>query len=429
MTLASGTLVGRYEILELVRGGRLSEVYRARDTSIGRSVAVKVLPGSLSADPVWLARFEQEARAAGQIDHPGILSIHDVGVHEGRPYIVSEWLEGETFRQRLAGAGIFWRKAAAYASQIAEGVAAAHEKGIVHRDLKPENLFLTKDGRVKILDLGLARAMSPSFAVPGDGSTTAAATATEPGEILGTVGYMSPEQVRGQPADARSDIFSFGAILYETLAGQRAFQAASPVETMIAILREDPPPVPRTTDSPIGLQRIIHRCLAKNPEDRFQSARDIAHALEDLLAGGGEGGAAGAPPELAAREGPASGIPGGRHRGGEDRFSEDSGFRLTFRDREVPLRAGDTVLGRGRDATIRLHETGVSRHHARITVRDGKATIEDLRSKNGTYVCGQRITSPKQLADGDEIRLGPLQLALRITPPTASTETQREPPG
>ena len=424
MTLASGTLVGRYEILELVRGGRLSEVYRARDTSIGRPVAVKVLPGSLSADPVWLGRFEQEARAAGQIDHPNILSIHDVGVHEGRPYIVSEWLEGETFRQRLAAAEMSWRKAAAYASQIAEGVAAAHEKGIVHRDLKPENLFLTKDGRVKILDLGLARAVSPPFAVSADTSATAAATATEPGEILGTAGYMSPEQVRGQPADARSDIFSFGAILYETLAGRRAFQAASPVETMIAILREDPPPVPRTPDSPIGLQRIIHRCLAKNPEDRFQSARDIAHALEDLLAGGGEGAASCVPPEPAASDRSASGIPRDRHRGGEDRPPEDSGFRLALRDREVQLRAGDTVLGRGRDATIRLHEKGVSRHHARITVQNGEATIEDLRSKNGTYLRGERIASPRQLADGDEIRLGSLLLTLRITPPTASTETQ-----
>lgn len=424
MTLAAGTLVGRYEILELIHGGRLSEVYRARDASIGRQVAVKVLPRSLSADPVWLKRFEQEARAAGRLDHPNILSIHDVGVHEGSPYIVSEWLEGETFRQRLDAGDMPWRKAVAFALHVARGVAAAHEKGIVHRDLKPDNLFLTRDGRVKILDLGLARAAPPPFVVPADASTVVTATATEPGEILGTVGYMSPEQVRGQTADARSDIFSFGAILYEALTGRRAFLEASPVETMIAILREEPPAVPPTRGFPLALQRIVHRCLEKNPEDRFQSARDISHALEDLLAGGQQGTTPFPAPEPAASDRSISGTRRGDRRGGEDRPLDDSGFWLTLADRELQLPVGTTVLGRDRNASVRLREKGVSRHHARITVQDGVATIEDLRSKNGTYVRGERIATPRRLADGDEIRLGSLLLVVRITPSTASTETQ-----
>jgi serine/threonine protein kinase len=426
MTFAAGTMLGRYELLESLDRGRLSEVYRARDASIGRLVAVKVLPASLAADAVWLRRFEQEARAAGQLDHPSILSIHDVGVHEGRPYLVSEWLEGETLRERLSVTKVPWRKAVGYAIQIAQGIAAAHERGIVHRDLKPENLFLTQDGRVKILDFGLARVVAPQVADNADAEAPTAATATEPGVILGTVGYMSPEQVRGQPADARSDIFGLGAILFELATGKRAFRADSAIETMIAILREEPPPFPPMGEPPAALERVIRRCLEKRREERFQSARDVAYALEDLLAGAPDAVLRKRPPVVteppAGRRSSSSGGQEGRRR--RSGPAEDSGFWLIFQDREVQLRVGETVLGRGRDATIRLSEKSVSRHHARIVIRESEATLENLRSKNGTFLHSERIESPTRLADGDDIRLGSVSLSLSIRPSTASTETE-----
>ncbi len=420
-TLSPGTFVGRYEVLQLVRSGRLSEVYRARDNSIGRLVAVKMLPGSLASEPGWLGRFEREARAAGQLDHPNILSIHDVGVHDGRPYLVSEWLEGETLRERLADGALPWRKAVAYAIPIATGIAAAHERGIVHRDLKPENVFLTRDGRIKILDFGLARAIPVHVTGPADAESPTIATVTEPGVILGTVGYMSPEQVRGRPADVRSDIFGLGAVFYEAVSGRPAFQASSSIETMIAILQEDPPPIP-ATKGPASLERIIRRCLEKSPQQRFQSAHDLVYALEDLLAGATE-----EKKLLEARERPSgnrSRATGGAGKRSASGSAEDSGFCLIVRNREVPLRKGETLLGRGRGVTIRLHQKGVSRRHARIWIRDGEATIEDLKSKNGTYLRGERIVSPARLEDGDEIRLGSVVTVLRITPATGSTATE-----
>lgn len=280
MSLPPGTRLGPYEIVAPIGAGGMGEVYRARDPRLGRDVAVKVLPASFSSDPERMRRFEQEARAAGLLNHPNVTAVYDIGTVDGSPYVVSELLEGETLRARLAGGPLAPRRAVDYAIQTAHGLAAAHEKGIIHRDLKPENLFVTKDGRVKILDFGLAKLTQRD----GDGSRTDLPTTpagTEPGVVMGTLGYMSPEQVRGRPADARSDIFSFGAILYEMLSGNRAFHRDTAADTMSAILREDPPDLSSTNRqvSP-GLDRIIRHCLEKDPESRFHSAHDLAFQLE-----------------------------------------------------------------------------------------------------------------------------------------------------
>ncbi|HYG11984.1 MAG TPA: serine/threonine-protein kinase, partial [Pyrinomonadaceae bacterium] len=226
MVLSPNTRLGRYEIRSLLGEGGMGEVYLARDPKIGRDVAIKVLPAQFSADAERLARFEQEACAAGALNHPNVLAVHDVGQHDGAPFVVSELLEGETLREKLRGAPLPQRKAVDYASQIARGLAAAHERGIVHRDLKPENIFITSDGRAKILDFGLAKLTQ------GDGqqSQTEIPTRrvdTNPGAVMGTVGYMAPEQVRGREVDHRADIFSFGAVLYEMLTGRRAFRGES----------------------------------------------------------------------------------------------------------------------------------------------------------------------------------------------------------
>ena len=282
MTMAPGTRLGPYEIIAPLGAGGMGKVYRARDTRLGREVAVKVLPSDFSADVARLHRFEQEACAAGALNHPNILSIYDTGAHDGSPYVVSELLEGQTLRQRLSGTTLPTRKAIDYALQIAHGLAAAHEKGIVHRDLKPENLFITNDGWVKILDFGLAKLTGAD----GDQSQTNIPTRrvdTDPGKVMGTAGYMSPEQVKGRLVDHRSDIFSFGAILYEMLSGRRAFHGESAAETMSAILKEDPADLSDTNQnvSPV-LERLVNLCLEKNPEERFHSARDLAFALEAL---------------------------------------------------------------------------------------------------------------------------------------------------
>ncbi len=282
MTLATGSRLGPYEILAPLGAGGMGEVWRAKDPRLGREVAVKVLPASLSKDADRLRRFEQEAKAAGVLNHPNITAVYDVGTHEGAPYVVQELLEGDTLRGRLAGGALPARKAVDYALQIAHGLSAAHEKGIVHRDLKPENLFVTRDGRIKILDFGLAKLVHPEDRGPLTELPTATA-GTEPGVVLGTIGYMSPEQVRGQAADVRSDIFAFGAIFYEMLSGQRAFSGASAADTMSAILVKEPPDL-SVTDRAIspGLDRIVRHCLEKNPEERFHSAHDVAFDLEAL---------------------------------------------------------------------------------------------------------------------------------------------------
>jgi len=286
MTLVAGTRLGPYTVVAPLGAGGMGEVYRARDPRLGREVAVKVLPAAFAGAPDRLRRFEQEARAAGQLNHPNLLAVYDVGTHEGSPYIVSELLEGETLRERLLGTALPVRKAVEYALQIARGLAAAHGKGIVHRDLKPENLFVTRDGRIKILDFGLAKLVRPESGTPALAEATTLPVDSEPGTVLGTVGYMSPEQVRGEVVDQRADIFSCGAILYEMLSGQRAFRRDSAAETMTAILKEDPPELAGIQPGlPSAVERIVAHCLEKKREERFQSTRDLAFALEALSGG------------------------------------------------------------------------------------------------------------------------------------------------
>ena len=303
MPLVSGTKLGPYEIQAPLGAGGMGEVYRARDARLNRDVAIKILPSSFSADPDRLQRFAQESRAAAALNHPNILSIFDIGEDHGAPYVVSELLEGETLRDRLRDSALPSRKAIDYAQQIASGLAAAHDRGIVHRDLKPENIFLTHDGRAKILDFGLAKFTRPEADASGE-APTQQVIGTDAGTVMGTVGYMSPEQVRGKPADARADIFAFGAILYEMLSGKRAFHGDSPVDTMSAILKEEPPDLSETNRnvSP-ALERIVRHCLEKNPAERFQSARDVAFNLVALtdISTSSRGGVRAIPEEPASR--------------------------------------------------------------------------------------------------------------------------------
>ena len=281
MGLTSRTKLGPYEILSPLGAGGMGEVYRAHDTRLGRDVAIKVLPEALANDPDRLRRFEQEARTIAALNHPNILGIHDIGTHDGSPFLVSEFLEGQTLREKLESGPMPVGRVIEYALGIAQGLAAAHEKGIVHRDLKPENVFVTRDGRVKVLDFGLAKLVRPEE--NHEGTVTLTSPATLPGMVMGTVGYMSPEQVRGEPSDPRSDIFSFGAVLYEMLTGKRAFKRETSAETMTAILREEPSALNNTdSQGPLALQRILLRCLEKSVERRFQSASDLAFAIESL---------------------------------------------------------------------------------------------------------------------------------------------------
>ena len=282
MTLSAGTRLGPYEIVALIGAGGMGDVYRARDPRLGRDVAIKVLPIAFSADADRLHRFEQEARAAAALNHPNILAVYDIGTQADAPFIVSELLEGETVRERLNAGPVAARKAIEHALQIAHGLAAAHDKGIIHRDLKPENVFITSDNRIKILDFGLAKLTQRSTPDTASGLATMPSP-TEPGVVLGTVGYMAPEQVRGLDADHRADLFAFGAILHELLSGGRAFRRDTAAETMAAILNEDPPDL-RAATSPISpaLARIVERCLEKNPSARFQTASDLAFALSGV---------------------------------------------------------------------------------------------------------------------------------------------------
>ncbi len=280
MRLAPGTQVGPYEFLAPVGAGGMGEVYRARDPRLGREVAIKVLPLHRTGDPDAVTRFERESRAVAALSHPNILAIYDVGTHEGASYAVTELLEGETLRARLERSRLPWTGTAEIGAAIAEGVAAAHSRGIIHRDLKPENIFLTSDGRVKILDFGLAR-VTPA---PSNGLASQTPTETQAGTILGTVGYMSPEQVRGESAEAPSDIFSLGCVLYEMVSGRRPFARETGVQTLSAILESEPAPLSGSGRAvPEELDRIISRCLEKNPALRMQSARDLSFALSEVV--------------------------------------------------------------------------------------------------------------------------------------------------
>jgi serine/threonine protein kinase/Tol biopolymer transport system component len=280
MSVIVGTRIGRYEVTGLLGSGAMGEVYRAFDERLGRDVAVKVLPAVFSADGERLKRFDQEARAASALNHPNVLAIFDIGTHDGAPYIVSELLEGGTLRSRLEPGPLPMRKVVEFGVQIARGLAAAHAKGIVHRDLKPENLFMTHDGHVKILDFGLAKLVRNDSG-SGASADSIAATMTEAGRVLGTVGYMAPEQVLGEPTDLRADIFSLGCVLYEMAVGTAPFRRGSAVETMAAIVREELPPFPAELEQQApGLPALVRRCVEKLPGERFESARDLAFSLE-----------------------------------------------------------------------------------------------------------------------------------------------------
>jgi non-specific serine/threonine protein kinase len=280
MSLPSGTKLGPYEIIAPLGAGGMGEVYRARDEKLDRDVAIKVLPQDVAGDPGTLARFEREAKAVAALSHPNILAIHDFGAQEATAYAVMELLEGETLSARIDAGPIPQKQAVDYALQIAKGLSAAHEKGVVHRDLKPENLFVTKDGHLKILDFGLAKRVETAFPEEQTSAPTESGH-TEPGTVMGTVGYMSPEQVKGLHLDHRSDLFSFGAILYELLSGKRAFRRSTNAETMAAILRDEPETPGSGRSIPVALDHIVRHCLEKDRERRFQSARDITFALEE----------------------------------------------------------------------------------------------------------------------------------------------------
>jgi len=279
MTLHTGSRLGPYEVDSLIASGGMGTVFRARDTRLNRQVALKVLSPGGPIDPERLARFTQEARTTALLNHPNIVAVYDVGADRGVPYVVSELLRGETLRARMKGAALPVRVAVGYAAEIARGLFAAHHLGVVHRDLKPENIFITDDERVKILDFGLAKCRHETLAITGEDS----AVSTQPGTLLGTVGYMSPEQVRGAATDSRSDIFSLGVILHEMISGTAPFHGDSAVETLHAILKNDPPVLPRSKGVAPALEHVIRHCLEKSPDARFQSARDLAFVLEFML--------------------------------------------------------------------------------------------------------------------------------------------------
>jgi non-specific serine/threonine protein kinase len=301
MSLPAGSRLGPFEIVATLGAGGMGEVYRARDARLGRDVALKLLPHDVASSPDRLRRFEQEARAASAISHPNLLTVFDVGEHDGRPYLVTELLEGETLRERLQRGPLGAQRAVELIAQAARGLAASHERGIVHRDLKPENLFVTRDGQLKILDFGLAKVVGPEeLETQVDGRPTG--PRTEPGLVFGTLSYMSPEQVRGQPADARSDLFALGVILVEMITGRPPFRRASAAETMAAILKEEPPRLSASgVQTPPSLERVARRLLAKAPRDRHPSARSLLAEIESPSSGSGARpvAAGGAPPSIA----------------------------------------------------------------------------------------------------------------------------------
>ena len=280
MPLTPGSQLGPYTIVATLGRGGMGEVYRASDPRLGRDVAIKILPERLLQNPESLKRFEREARALAALNHPNIVTIHDVGTENDITFVVMELLEGETLRGLLSRSRLAWRKALDIGIPVADGLSAAHLKGVIHRDLKPENIFLTADDRVKILDFGVARWQE---AASGESVTSSPTqTRTETGTVIGTIPYMSPEQIRGADVDARSDIFSFGSVLYEMLSGVPPFTQNSTAETMAAILKEDPPSL-SGTEVPPELETVVTHCLDKSPDQRFQTARDLAYNMRQIL--------------------------------------------------------------------------------------------------------------------------------------------------
>ena len=408
MTLSSGEKFGPFEVVSRLGAGGMGEVYRARDPRLAREVAIKVLPESFAKDADFLARFQVEARAASALNHPNIITIHDIGTVGETPYILMELVDGQTLRELLKAGPLPIKKLLNIAAQVAEGLAAAHARGIVHRDLKPENLMVTREGVVKLLDFGLAR---PLMAPPDSDSassaeeqTVTALRATEPGTILGTVGYMSPEQASGRPADFRSDQFSLGSVLYEMATGQRAWKRSTPIETLVAILREDVEPIARVApQTPTALCWIVERCLARDPEDRYASTRDLARDLRQVAEHLSE-----------VTRAPASGA------AGVDRPAR-AGSRaawVAFLSAGVALGAISTLLLR-QPARFR---PPVSRYLT-YSGRDGEPSV----SPDGRFVAfssernGPRRIWLKQLSDGSEIALtsGP-DRAPRFTPDGAA---------
>ena len=297
MAVNEGDRLGPYEILGPLGAGGMGEVWKAKDSRLGRDVAIKLLPAGFASDSERLKRFELEARTVSALNHPNILTLHDIGSHEGAPYLVTELLEGGTLREKLGTGGLPPRRVLELGLQIAKGLSAAHEMGVVHRDLKPENIWITRDGRVKILDFGLAKLKPPGAVIPGTGSGEQSTLSnlevdalTGIGRVMGTVAYMSPEQAKGEPLDGRSDLFSLGVILWEMLTGKRPFQRASSIETLQAILKEEPPEFDPALKVPPMLERVIHGCLAKQSAGRFHSAHDLAFALEGVSGGSGSRG-------------------------------------------------------------------------------------------------------------------------------------------
>jgi serine/threonine protein kinase len=276
-TILSGSQVGPYHVEGLIGKGGMGEVYRAHDTRLDRRVALKVLPPQFSGDAERLARFMQEARTTALVNHPNIIAVYDVGTHDGIPFVVSELLDGETLRARIARGCFGVHAALACGAELAHGLAAAHRLGVVHRDLKPENIFLTRDGGVKILDFGLATCRKAALACANPDSSTATGRG-----VLGTIGYGAPEQIRGGETDHRADLFSLGVILYETIAGVAPFLGATPIDTIVAILQDDPVPLGARRPIPRALEDIVHHCLEKDPSRRFQTALDLAFSLESI---------------------------------------------------------------------------------------------------------------------------------------------------
>jgi serine/threonine protein kinase len=280
--LTPGSFLGPYEIVARLGAGGMGEVYRGRDSRLGRDVALKVIAEEFSQDSERIRRFEAEARASGTLSHPNVCAVYDFGRHEGSPYVVMELLEGQDLRALLRGGAIPVRTAMAYVAQVADGLAAAHDKNIVHRDLKPENVFVKKDGQVKVLDFGLAKLTGEALA--GAGELSVAPTATGAGVVVGTTAYMAPEQIRGGPVDSRVDVFALGVVLYELLTGRRPFEGATPADVMSAILHQEAAPLSTLRPGvPPPLAWLVRRCLAKDPDRRVQTVRDVRNELEDLL--------------------------------------------------------------------------------------------------------------------------------------------------